>query len=80
MVSGVGIKRLDLVLPVVNQPDGQVFVSQCDVIAEEVDSRDHADKLPTAGIVVIPLIQQDAAKSNWHALFGITLCHCDREG
>lgn len=80
MVSCVAVKCPDLVLPVVNQPNGQVFVSQCDIIAKEVDPRDCTDKLPTAGIVVIPLIQQDAVKSYWYPFFWITLCHSNREG
>lgn len=49
-----GIKRLDLVLPVVHRPDRQVLVGQCDVISEVVDSRDRADKLPRCGVVVVP--------------------------
>lgn len=80
MVSRVCIKCFDFVLSVVQQPDGQVFICYCDVVGEIVDSGDNADKLPTAGVVVIPFVQQDAAEADGYSFFRVALRHGHGEG
>jgi len=80
MVPCVPIKCLDFVLSIVDQPDGQVFVCQSDIIFEIVDPGDSADELPTAGVVVIPLIQQNPAEADGKSLFRVALGHRHREG
>ncbi len=80
VVPCICIKCLDLVLSVVDQPDGQVLISQSDIIREIIDSGDGTNKLPTAGVVVVPLVQQDPAEADGQSLFRVALCHRHREG
>lgn len=80
MVPCVCIKCLDLVLSVVHQPNGQVLICKSDIIGEVINSGDGTDELPTAGVVVIPLVQQDPAEADGHSLFRVALCHRHREG
>lgn len=74
MVPRVCIKSLNLVLSIVDQPDGQVLICQGNIIAEVIDPRDGTDKLPCTGIVVISFIQQDPAEVDRQSLFGIAFC------
>lgn len=80
MVSRVSVESLDLVLSVMDQPDGQVFVCQSDVICEIVDPRNDTHKLAAAGVVVIAFIEEDPAEADGQSLFGVALCHSDRKG
>lgn len=64
MVPCVCIKCLDLVLSIVDQANGQVLICQGDIVCEIIDPRDGTDKLATAGVVVIPLVQQDPAEAD----------------
>lgn len=80
MVACVCIERLDLVLSIMDQPNGEVFVCQCDVIREIVDPRNDTHKLPAAGVVVIPFIEEDPAEADGQSLFRVALCHSDRKG
>lgn len=80
MVPCICIKSLDLVLSIVDQANSQVLICQGDVICKIIDPRDGTDKLPAAGIVVAPLIQQDPAEADGQSLFRVALCHRHREG
>lgn len=62
MVPSVCIKSLDPVLPVVDQANGQMFVSQSDIISEVVNTWDAAYKFPTGSIVMSSLVHQDPVK------------------
>lgn len=80
MVPRVCVERLDLVLAVVDEPDRQVLVSQRDVVAEVVHTRDSAGELAAAGVVMSTFVHQDAIEADGCALFWITLANCDGEG
>lgn len=75
MVPCICIKRLDLVLSIVDQPDGQVLIGQSDIVSEIIDPGDDTDKFPTAGVVVTSLVQHDPAEADWQSFFGVALCH-----
>lgn len=77
MVSCVGVESLDLVLPVVDEADRQVLVSQRDVIAEVVHAWDSAGELAAAGVVMAAFVHQDAVKADGCALLRVTLANCD---
>lgn len=77
MVPRISVKSLDLVLPVVDEPDGQVLVSQRDVIAEVVHTWDSAGELSIAGVIMATFVHQDAVKTDGCALLWITLAYCD---
>lgn len=80
VVACVCVESLDLVLPIMDQPNGEVFVCQSDVICKIVDAGNGTDKFPAAGVVVIPFIEQDPAEADGQSLFGVALCHSDGEG
>lgn len=80
MVPCVCIKGLDLVLSIVDQTNGQVLVCQSYIICKIIDPRNDTDKLPAAGVVVIPLIEQDPAEADGQSFFRVALCHSDRKG
>ena len=80
VVPRVGVERLDLVVPVVEQPDGQVPVGQGDVVGEVVHAGDGADELPAGGVVVVPLVEQDAPEADGQPLLGVALGHRHGEG
>lgn len=79
MVPRVGVESLDLVLAVVDETDRQVLVSQRDVIAEVVHTRDSAGELAAAGVVMVAFVHQDAVEADGRALLRVTLANCDRE-
>lgn len=80
VVPCVRIKCFDLVLSVVEQPNGQVLICQSDVVREIIDPRDGADKLPVAGVVMTPLVQQDPVEANGQPLFRVAPRHRHGEG
>lgn len=80
MVPCVGIKCLDAVLPVLHQPDGQMFVSQGDVIGEVVDAWVGADELARLWVVVAPLIEEDLVELDRFLLSRVTAGDSHREG
>lgn len=80
MVACVCIESLDLVLSIMDQANGEVFICQSDVICKVVDAGNGTDKLPAAGVVVIPFIEQDPAEADGQSLFRVALCHSDGEG
>lgn len=80
VVPRVTVERPDLVLAVVHQPDGQVFVGQSDVVCEIVDAGDGADELAAAGVVVIALVQQNPAEADGQPLLRVALGRRHREG
>ena len=80
VVPRVGVERLDLVVPVVDQSDGQVPVGQGDVVGEVVHPGEGADELPAGGVVVVALVEQDAAEADRQPLLGVALGHRHGEG
>lgn len=59
MVPGVGIKSLYPVLSVLDQPNGQVLVSQSDVIRKVVYSWVRTDEFSCLWVIVATLIKED---------------------
>lgn len=80
VVARVCVESLDLVLSVMDQPDGEVLVCQSDVICEVVDPGDDAHKLAAAGVVVVPLVEEDPAEADGQSLLRVALGHSHGEG
>lgn len=64
MVPCVGVEGLYPVLPIVDQPDCQMLIRQCDIIRKVIDPREGTDELPCRGVVMLSLIEEDLVKYN----------------
>lgn len=80
MVPCVGIKCLNAKLAVLHQSDGQVLVSQRDVIGEIINAWVCADKFSRLRVVVPSLVEEDLVELDGGVLRRVAAGDSHREG